>query len=483
MAAVDPMAQDSGHSGGAVQAVKQAISADLLDAAAEAGVDVDAVIEDKLEQHASYGPDTVARFVSTAVRQQIEAAQAEKVQGIIMGSRDRHAKNWPRRHSLLRSNADHLEVSTWDGALAGPGGEDVRIPTGGAIVQLRVEHDEEYDSYEGKGLESAKQLDQSTLVENLVKVAVHPGDLTAKDEYDVVAVRGTVRSVNAQTVFEDGEPAGDGEVLIPDARDELQPHFEVVLNPHEGTLVRGHFERQKYGRPYFQVPDFEQMCEDAADLSTPDEQASFLSAGLEGLEVILVGNVNSFDKSRTDEGQTRRYVDIGGTALVATEASVARADAEADAKREPESEPEAEAEAETEPAPDPEDPGRDIHDVREDIEQFARLTGEDLGDLTVTDIQEKAAGIDDPEEVIRAALENYGAVQDDGTDDGQESDDPFDGIYDDETGMYHCPAGGCLAQASTPDELKPHVLGEHVDQQPSAFDLEEWVQAKVMGDE
>jgi hypothetical protein len=185
--------------------VRRSIDAQVVQEASDAGVDVDGVIESTIAERGDYGRRTVERFAVSALNRQIEAAASDTVSGILCGSRDRHGKNWPRRHALIKSDGDHLEASTWDGTLPTPDGTEVEIPAG-AAVEIGLEHDSQYDSYEAKQLHSVQDLDRETLASRLASISKTPGDLSREDEYEIVAVRGELRFVNPQTIVEDGEP-------------------------------------------------------------------------------------------------------------------------------------------------------------------------------------------------------------------------------------------------------------------------------------
>lgn len=302
-----------------VQQIKESADSDLLVNAEAEGIDVDTIIENQIAENEKYGTSTISRFAETAIRRELEAANAETVEGIILGSRDRHGRNWPRRHSIIRSDGEHMEVSTWDGSLPAGDGTEREIPSGN-IVSMDVDYDEEYDSYEGRRLNSVRDLDVDGLVDNLSKVAMSPADLTAGDEYETRVVSGSIQYINAQTVFTDGEPDGDGQIMMEDDRGQLRPHFEVVLETEGEARFRAHVERQSYGRPYFEVPDLEALCVDAYErYEEPDRQAQFVSDGLRGVDVILVGNVSGYNRDRDGDGNPVTYIDMGLTGMVGTE--------------------------------------------------------------------------------------------------------------------------------------------------------------------
>lgn len=441
------MTQDTADSD-RVQAITQEIDGELVAQAEDAGVDIDAIVSGHIEADGDFQNSTIARFATAELRQQIEAQNAEDHRGVIMGSRDRHGRNWPRRHSLITSDGDHLEVSSWDGSLPTPGGQEVQIPAGGAAVTMQCEYDSDYESYEAKGIQDIQDIPRDDLLDALGSVAIGPSDLSATDEYEVVVVRGQVYQVEPQTVFVDGEPDHDGDVMLPDERGELRPHVEIRLDQDDGSFVRGHFERQAYGKPYIGLPDFDALCQRAkGQFDDPQDQANFVSNGLEGAEVFMVGNVSSYNQDRNGDGDPVTYVDIGLTALVDAEREADEASAEADSEAD---------ESDDEMPPDPQQAGV-VSDVRSTIQQYADLTGTDMDDLTVADVQENV-DLDASEEEIRAALSGG---------DAGGSDDEFAALKDGDS--YNCPE--CeLVQAGSIAELAGHVADEHKpDESPKAW--------------
>jgi len=119
----------------AVEQIRQQIDDDVLAGAEQADVDVDAVIASVADERSDYGISTQTRFAKAELNRQIEAADSETIKGILMGCRDRYERQWPRRYSLVRSNGEHLEVSSWEGTLPGPKGNDVDLSPG-AVAAL-----------------------------------------------------------------------------------------------------------------------------------------------------------------------------------------------------------------------------------------------------------------------------------------------------------------------------------------------------------
>jgi hypothetical protein len=447
--------------------VRRSIDAQVVQEASDAGVDVEGVIESTIAERGDYGRRTVERFAVSALNRQIEAAASDTVSGILCGSRDRHGKNWPRRHALVKSDGDHLEASTWDGTLPTPDGTEVEIPAG-AAVEIGLEHDSQYDSYEAKQLHSVQDLDRETLASRLASIAKSPGDLSRDDEYEIVAVRGEIRFVNPQTVFEDGEPQGDGEVMMTDERGQPKPHFELVLAEEANTRVRGHVERQRYSEPYFDVEDFDMLIRDAfSDFDSPDQQSGLLNDALRDREVVVVGNVNSFDQNRS-QGTTTRYVDMAVAGVVELPDTNTTTSAPQQSG----------TESETDDATDDAPETGSFGDVKDSIEQYADLVGLGIDEITVETVDENM-DLDAPDSVVQEAIIDLGSGDDPETGsapDTSDADSPIEACRDPETGQLLCPADGCIYSASGEAGLFGHIVGQHA---PGAENPEEWVANQV----
>jgi hypothetical protein len=482
-------------SAGEVQEVKQLINDDLLSNAEQAGVDVQAVVSETVSEYPDYGIQTVKRFAESTLTQQLEAQDAESVKGIICGSRDRHGKNWPRRYALIKSDGDHIEASSWDSSIPTADGREVEIPSG-AAVEMRLDHDPEYDSYEAAQLDSATQLEHEQLAHRLASVAVTPDQLSRGDEYTTVAVLGEIAYINPQTVFEDGEPQGDGPIMLEDERGRPKPHFEAVLSQDGDTRVRAHVERQRYASPYFAIEDFDKLLPDAQEqFTTPEDQAGFVADAFRGRQVVVVGNVNSYSQTRRDDGSQMTYIDIGVTGIVEIPDSSPGAEAQEL------NDPTADSTSTESPSNEPSDTGSgddgsdtqpsgsasQIEEVESDIKTYADLVGLDPSDLSVEVINENTQ-IEAPDSVIGNVIERMGgdgpdlADADTSATENETSepvDDPVEACYNDDAGQYKCPQEGCLFGASGKAGLFGHVAGQHVagDDDPT-----EWIEAVVMDD-
>jgi len=469
--------------------VQSEIDADLQQRAEGAGIDVEKVVEDQLSENGDYGKKTVVRFTESALNRQIEAQSAELVSGILAGSRDRYGKNWPRRHALVKSDGDHIEASSWEGSLPTTDGDELEIPSA-AAVQMRVEYDDEYDSYTAKQLAEVNQLSKGELATRMEQVARHPSSLGRDDEYEMVVVKGEIAYINPQTVFEDGDPQGDGPIMLEDERGRPKPHFELVLAEEADTRLRAHVERQRYSEPLMAIEDFGALCRDAyGKFDTPDDQTRFVGDAMRGREVAVVGNVNKVDKSRSN-GETTKYIDIGVAGIIEL-----NPDTDSDGSQEqPESEPEPEPEPDADESDDDslddfediehgtddtdDSPAANIDDVAADVQQYADLVGMDQSEITVEVITDNTA-IDAPDSVIEAAIDRIG---DDNTtdydDSDDEPDDPIETLRDDETGQLECPDPDCFANASNEAGLYGHIMGTHI---PGDADPEEWVLEQIEG--
>ena len=486
----------SGKTFGAEE-VQAKIDGDLIGRAEESGIDVTSVVESTIEEYSSYSIPTVVRFAESALNNKLEASSAEKVAGILCGSRDRFGKNWPRRHALVRSNGEHIEASTWSGSIQTAEGGEVQIPAGSA-VEVRLEHDAEYDSYDLKQLDSATELPRHQLASKLSDVAKHPSEIGRNDEYTTVAVRGEVRYINPQTVFEDGEPKGDGPIMMPDERGNPKPHFELVLSEAGDTRLRAHVERQRYGEPFFSVEDFEALCRDAhANFDTPDGQTNFIGDAMRGREVIVIGNINKVNKSRND-GDVTKYIDVGVAGIVEVPEDAPDEDhgSVSDTEPEPEQEPEQGGEESVsddgklgdfqDPADEVEDDepeqsgdSASVDEITETIEQYINIVGMDASELSVEVVEENTA-IDAPGSVISAAIERLSGDSEapqthTGGDSGEEGD-LIERLRNSDTGQLECPHDGCYYNCGSEAEMYGHVASTHIagDDNP-----EEWLEQEA----
>jgi len=482
----------SGPSGNTVDAeeVQAEMNDDLRQQAEDAGVDVSFIVDKTIQEDADLGLTNVVRLVESTLKQQVEMESTETVSGILAGSRDRYGKNWPRRYALVRSDGDHIEVASWPGSLPTPDGGEAEIPAA-AAVDMRVEYDSEYDSYEAKQLDSVTKLSKTDLSQKLAQVAVHPSEIGRDDEYETVAVRGTVAYVNPQTVFDDGSPAGDGPIMLADDRGRPKPHFELVLSEEADTRIRAHVERQRYCEPLMAIDSFEKLCKKAQDrFNTPDNQTKFVGDVLRERDVVVVGNVNKVDQARSD-GDVTKYIDIGVAGIVevvdaddGTEEVAEETTDDADDEFVPDDDqlgnfdPD-EGEVHPDQSDDSDDTA-DVAQVAEQVQQYAELVGMGKNEITAEVITENTA-IEAPDSVIEAAIERIGADADESVDEargGDEPDDPIESLRNSETGQLECPSDSCFANASGKAGLFGHVMGTHI---PGDADPEEWVLEQIEG--
>jgi hypothetical protein len=458
----------SGKSGGS-GAVEETIDNDLVEDALAAGVDVTAVVESVLDEHPDQVPRVQARLAESELRSRINAAETEEVVGLVAGSRDRAGKNWPRRFSLARSSGDHMEISSWSGSIDSVQGGQTRIPIGD-VGKIRAEYDEDYDSWEAVAMAGVDRISDDEFARRLRSVAVDPSDLSRDDEYSVVAVQGPVSYISPQTVFENGEPAGDGDVLMADDQGRKQPHFEVSLAKDDDTVVRGHLEQQSNGEPLVDLPGSDDLFKQALSQGRPEDQADLLRDVYLGEEVVLVGNVSSIDNYRNDDGDKTEYVDVQLSAVVSVEdvegpdslTQTDDVDTDTDA-----------GDDDSGAGADDSDGGSEFEELVEDIETYCELTGESPESLTPGTVTDKISTISDdtPESVLSSALdrlsdadadESEQSTDDSGSD--ESADDPLAALENDD-GTYHCPADGCLFTGSEA-ALYGHAQSEHTDDDP-----------------
>jgi len=453
----------------AEEEVLRHIDDDVMRDAGEANVDAGSVILEMIEEKGDrYQPKVVGRLAESRIRSRIEAAETESLTGIVMGSRDRAGKNWPRRYSLVRSDGDHLEVSAWSGRLDSTEGGEARIPVEGGVAEIRAEYDGEHDSWEAQAIGETSQLPGDELRKRLLSVAENPSEITPRDEYTTVVVVGHVSYVSPQTVFEDGNKQGPGPVLMEDERGDMRPHAEFTLATDDDTVVRAHLERQRYGEPYVDLTDSDALFSDAAANGPPEEQCGLLRDVYISERVVVVGNISSYDRYTNDDGETKFYADIQASAIIdvpeETDSGGEVAGSQDDSKASENAES-AESNAES---------------IRSDIETYCDLTGESPETLTADEVREKISTVPDetPDSVIRHALD---ADADGGSDDGgadesepEETADPLERLENPD-GTFACPAESCLFSGSEAS-LYGHAMSKHIS---GDTDPKEWVIANA----
>lgn len=465
--------------------VLEKIDSDTISNAEENGIDVRSVVNEKIEEHSGYAVATVARISESAIARMPDASSATVVSGILCGSRDRFGKNWPRRHALVRSNGEHIEASSWSGSIQTSDGGEIQFPAGSA-VDIRLEHDEKYDSYEAKQIDSVTKLTHPDLSQRLAGISKRVSEIGRADEYETVVIAGTLRYINPQTVFEDGDPKGDGEIMMADDRGNPKPHFEAVLEEEGDTRVRAHVERQRYGEPFFAIEDFDKIIHDAySGFDSPDEQAQFVGTAMRGVDVAIMGNVNKVNQSRNN-GEVTKYVDIGVAGMVQisniesdpepVEETPTEEVSEEQTEQEPEQEEdETESEGlgdfediEHDPQPDPKESENQmgVDEVTDKVKQYVDIVGMDLVSVTVDTIKENTA-IEAPDSVISAAIDRLIAA------DEPEPVDIEDRLRNSETGQIECPQSNCYYNCGSLAELYGHVATTHI---PGDENPEEWIE-------
>lgn len=476
---------------GTVEQVVSELSDSAIEQANEAGVDVEDVAEQVAGQYSdSLAAGTLARFAESEIDRRAEAQDYVELRGLVAGSRDRTGKNWPRRFSLLRSDDEPVEVSSWDGSLPDENGNETEVPGLGTLTFLS-EYEEEYDSHNAQGVADVTPLPADEAARQIAQIAKTPGDVTPRDEYSIVAIRGTIMFVEPQTVFRDGENVGDGEVLIADERGVRRPHLEIgISQPGADTLIRGHLEEQRYGEPVFEIEDGREVLEIADERhDTPAAKASMAQDAFKGREVIVVGNVNNVDRVRDDNGDTSTYVDVAASAIVEVpdesddenDAAGQQPTSGGSTTNTPPTDSAASGGAQ-DASDDAESEGGQtrVGEVAEDIEAYATLTGTDVDNITVTLAQDNL-DIDAPESVVEAALtrlqgepaemDSPAEAPADGSDDagGGEpalDDDGRPTALQNPDGTWACPA--CYFSGPWAG-LLGHVQSEHAGDDPKAW--------------
>jgi len=379
---------------------------ELIKKAEQKGIDPNQIRQDIKQEYGDFSKKVIDNLAESAIREKIQNAELDTVTGLVAGHRDRHGKNWPVRISLLRRNGDHVEVSTWGRHIG-----DNEIPNG-KVAEIAANYDSEYDSYSAKALNNAQELDND-LVEAVNEIAVPPQEVGRSDEYSIQAIQGTIRYINPQSLFEDGEPVGDGDVLMPDSDGELQPHLQIaVYGDDDDVQVRGHLEQQRHGHPLIQVEGLQELARAAHDkYDSPERQTTLIGQGLRGTPVVLVGPMSGYDQWRDDDGNRRTSIDMNLSAVVQVGEIESGSKDASEPEAPPETEDEDEAEEEVKEIDLSGEVDSPVNDLANDIKDYAAAIDADPDDLNASDVK-AAMDIDAPEGIVKEALRrlNEGAA-------------------------------------------------------------------------
>jgi len=319
----------------------------LFNRAEELGVDVREIIKQMVEKFGEkYSEKTVYTKCRAEIRRAVKKASATTVKGLIAGCYDVSGFRFPIRFILARKSGEHVVFSNFGMHV---NNKEIIVPSL-AEVQLE-EGDYGYTLVDG----SFKPVKPESVGEKLVEVAVPVQEIDEHydehDERSPVVIVGKIASVVPRTRFEEKEPVGYHPVQCPDEREpepeQYYPVMEILLERHEHVRCRVILEKQRYGRPIYLIEDLHLLCDDASQLSDPVEQAQYVSDGLEGRWIVVVGVLSRYQKTRLDSGEDADFVDVvaGGIYEIEytpefkePEKSDTEAKAELDAKQEEETE-------------------------------------------------------------------------------------------------------------------------------------------------
>ncbi len=322
--------------------------ADLRNKALQTGVtkeSIDEIISGTYSQFGEYGLMTNVRRIRSAIQNKIEAASADTLVGMLVGSRDRVGKNSPIRFTLVKKDGKHIEVSNF-GSVAQYKDQKIEIPVP-ALVTLKAQYDAEYDSWNLISIEDYRPIGKDQLVKGLSSMVIPLMSITKDMAYSQghaakpVVISGSIVKAGTEAVFRYEDPEEEGgrrqaivdhylpvfcqREMAKDQKDSL-PCFQFGIRSKErgANFVRCHISQQRHGQPTIFVEDIDGICADAVRKypDNPEAQADNLTEWLKDLNCIVVGTVATFKSTYTEDKQARNYIDVSVSALVSTEGSV-----------------------------------------------------------------------------------------------------------------------------------------------------------------
>jgi hypothetical protein len=278
---------------------------------------------------------TAVNRIKNAFANKIEAASADLLVGVLVGSRDRVGKNTPIRYLLVKKDKKHVEISNF-GTTAQYQGEKIEIPVP-ALVELKAVHDPEYDSWELKEIVSFRPIDKEGLIKALSSVVIPVKEITKDMAYTQgkaaapVVITGELSYVRAEVVWktrgDDEKPEIDHSLPVMNPRETAKtnadtlPCFQFTLKGkgHGANTVRCHLAAMRHGTPLTWITDIIPIANRVVTKHPTDPEAQAKELGedwLKDLPVIVVGTVGTFKKTYTEDKNERNYVDISVSCVV-----------------------------------------------------------------------------------------------------------------------------------------------------------------------
>lgn len=281
---------------------------------------------------------TAVNRIKNAFANKIEAASATLLVGVLVGSRDFVGKKAPIKYMLVKKDKKHVEVSNF-GTKAQYQGEKIEIPVP-AAVEIRAVHDPEYDSWNLKEIVSYQTIPKDALIKVLKSVAIPVKSITKDMAYEKgkssgkpVVISGKMNYFRTEVVFKHREDFDDGKkaeidhalpVMMPREMamnsSDVLPCFQFSLTGkgHGANSPRCHFQQMRYGTPNVMVEDLIPIASRAVTkcANNPEDQATYLNEWLADMDVIVVGAVNRFSATYTEDKVERNYIDIVASCVV-----------------------------------------------------------------------------------------------------------------------------------------------------------------------
>jgi hypothetical protein len=318
----------------------------LINKALQSKVPVEKINAIIAEVYAAAGNYTLKMGINkvrSAIENNIRAANATELKGILVGSRDVVGRQIPNKYTLIRADKKHLEIGSFDSQVPYQGGKiDIPVPAG---VVIKAEYDGEYDSWSLISIEQYQLLNAEKLLENLSKVVI---PISAIDEHFAyhkipdptngeravsarpVVIYGEISRVSPEAIFaekEDGtfEISGHQPVMCPRElkHDETLPCIQFLLNSKTRGVntPRCHLSQQRKGTPTILIEDLVIACEEAVKKSKdPEIQAGSVSEDMRNWPVLVVGTVSKFNKGTGQDKQAQNWIDIGVTCIIDADA-------------------------------------------------------------------------------------------------------------------------------------------------------------------
>lgn len=266
----------------------------------------------KLSQKwAKYSNKTAITFATSKLNSFIASKSGDTVQGMVIAGTDRYGSKAPITYMALLKDGTGAKLCAWDNMFTEP-----------CVTTILGKYNSAYNNYLIKEVKSSETIPD--IDAKLIRIAKSTDTSFKKvAKYDIAVIRGRLQYVNPNTKWTYSEAEGKNVVdqndkynplLVDNEEDQpvRQPCINFTLDPENGNNnITLQFPRQRKGHPIIKINDLGEILVDAMEeWDTPESQARYARDGLQGREVVAVGEVVSMTTKDDRSGNETNYINL-----------------------------------------------------------------------------------------------------------------------------------------------------------------------------